>query len=284
MIILKLNNKVILKFSDGNTITLEDVSSEDWQFIVENQFDETALYNKFTDSNEIDEIKLLKKAMDSEILTVRGNSVYMLDVSELTLPSDLVAKILKAEESGDIAAINKYKNFWTLVSMNPDSRVRNNLFWFIRKWDMQITESGLIRAYRNVDIKSKASYSIEVVKDIINSYYQEKYINKNNPDTLKVQLGKDNISLTEAYNRIINRHEEVPVFTDCHTHTFTIKLGEPVRMPREEVDDNQEHSCSQGLHLGSKGWLKQGYYGEVGLECLVNPANVVAVPKHMWGL
>jgi hypothetical protein len=49
-------------------------------------------------------------------------------------------------------------------------------------------------------------------------------------------------------------------------------------MPREQVDDNQEHSCSSGLHVGAKGWLKNNYYGAVGLQVLVNPANVVATP------
>ena len=43
-------------------------------------------------------------------------------------------------------------------------------------------------------------------------------------------------------------------------------------------DADQEHSCSRGLHTGAKGWLKQNYYGKVGLMVLVNPANVVAVP------
>lgn len=32
------------------------------------------------------------------------------------------------------------------------------------------------------------------------------------------------------------------------------------------------------VHVASKDWLTQNYFGDIGLICLVNPANVVAVP------
>jgi hypothetical protein len=223
----------------------------------------------------------MKKVEESKILTLRGHSVYMLDVSELSIPEDFVSKIIEAEEKGDEVELRKFKNFWTLVSLNPDSRVRNNLFWFIRKWDMQITESGLIIAYRNADIKEEAKYGTEQVKTIINAYYKEKYINHNNPYSVDIEVtSKDkthNMNLGELYDEIVNGGDS-PVYTDHHSHSTEIRLGHPVSIPREECDADQEHSCSRGLHVGAKGWLKQNYYGDVGLMVLVNPANVVAVP------
>ena len=49
-------------------------------------------------------------------------------------------------------------------------------------------------------------------------------------------------------------------------------------MSRKNCDCDSSVSCSRGLHIGGKGWLKQNYYGNTGLACLINPADVVAVP------
>lgn len=213
----------------------------------------------------------------SSILTRRGMSVYMLSVSELTIPEDFALRILEAELSGNQEEVNKYINFWTLVSLNPDSRVRNNLFWFIRKWDMEITQSGFVVGYRNVDLKEKGKFTPVQVKEIINTFYTKKYIDGVNPKEESIEVDGRFHNLEEAYNEVVN-NDCGPVFTDHHSHSFTIKLGQPVSMSREECDSDQEHSCSMGLHIGAKGWLKQNYYGGYGLQCLVNPAKVVAIP------
>ena len=143
---------------------------------------------------------------------------------------------------------------------------------------MKIADSGLIIAYRNADIKKESKYSTNETKNIINIYYEEKYLKHSNPYTQTIFLKGENVNLGEAYDEIVNE-ESSPIYTDQHTHTMEIRLGHPVRMSREECDADQEHSCSRGLHCGAKGWLKQNYYGTVGLLVLVNPANVVAVPK-----
>ena len=143
---------------------------------------------------------------------------------------------------------------------------------------MKIADSGLIIAYRNADIKKESKYSTHETKNIINIYYEEKYLKHGNPYAQTIFLNGENVNLGEAYDEIVNE-ESSPIYTDQHTHTMEIKLGHPVSIPREECDANQEHSCSRGLHCGARGWLKQNYYGTVGLLVLVNPANVVAVPR-----
>ena len=277
MKIFRRQNYLQIDFSDGSTYSTNECNDGVWNFLKENQDNEEAVKLKFLNTSLFQGKALMEKVKDSSILTLRGSSVYMLNVSELTIPEDFVTKILDAEARGDEKELSKFKNFWTLVSLNPDSRVRNNLFWFIRKWDMQITDSGLIIAYRNADIKEEAKYSTEQVKIIINTYYKEKYIN--NADPYKMNFVDKGITgnLGELYDEIVNGGDS-PVYTDQHSHTTEIRLGQPVRIAREDCDANQEHSCSRGLHCGAKGWLKQNYYGNVGLMVLVNPANVVAVP------
>lgn len=268
-----------VEFNDGSSYSINDCTDELWEQIKENSEDEGTIKSMLLGEQYYSGKVLLNKVKTSDILTLRGNSVYMLDVSELSIPEDFVAKIIDAEERGDERELTKFRNFWTLVSLNPDSRVRNNLFWFIRKWDMRITDSGLVVAYRNADIKEEAKYTTDEVKRIINSYYQEKYINHDNPYDILVKAEDGGVSRTlgSLYDEIVNG-EYSPIYTDMHSHTTTIRLGHPVSIPREECDADQEHSCSSGLHCGAKGWLKQNYFGNVGLMVLVNPANVVAVP------
>jgi len=229
-------------FSDGTQV-IRDCTDELWNFLITNQDNEETIKKKLLPKEDIEGKLIAERVQHSNILTLRGNSVYMLGISEQSIPSDFVEKILEAEEEGNEAEIKKFKNFWTLVSLNPDSRVRNNLFWFIRKWNMKITEAGLIIAYRNADIKEESKYSTEFVKFIINSYYQEKYVKGSNPKEIIINNGE---TLEEIYNEIVNEGAGSPVYTDQHSHSTTIKLGQPVRMPREETDGCQENSCSRG--------------------------------------
>jgi hypothetical protein len=276
MKILRRKNYLQIDFTDGSFYSTSECTDEIWKFLQENQENEDAVKKKFM-TELYQGRELMKKVKESKILTLRGQSVYMLSVSELSIPEDFVSKIIEAEERGDEVELRKFKNFWTLVSLNPDSRVRNNLFWFIRKWDMQITESGLLIAYRNADIKEEAKYTTDQVKAVINAYYKEKYINHNDPYQEVFFIGERRVNLGEVYDEIVNGGGS-PVYTDQFSHSTEIRLGHPVSIPREECDADQEHSCSRGLHTGAKGWLKQNYFGKVGLMVLVNPANVVAVP------
>lgn len=85
-----------------------------------------------------------------------------------------------------------------------------------------------------------------------------------------------------AYRNVDIKEKKEPyiesIFTDHHTHTFDIKIGKMVTMPREDCDSNSNVSCSRGLHCANAGWLEKNYFGNQGLVVLVNPAEVCAVP------
>lgn len=303
MKILKINNFVTVIFDNGTTKNVPNCeqslyekllmcNSEEAEELLDNS-GSTPNYNKFI--------------QDSKIITQKGASAYIESISQLSVPQDFVTAILKAEKEGDTKTLNAYLNFWTLVSLNPDSRVRNNIFWFIKKWDMKITESGLIVAYRNVDVKTNSTkYPHSLVKFVslkraslkyqyhkdpskyvvfsnINEVYDNDYIVYELTELEYDYWNDENYvgNLEELFQTIISeetKSSDVPVYTDCHTHTFNIRLGHIVSMPREDCDAEQENSCSSGLHIGAKSWLKQNYFGTVGLRCLINPADIVAVP------
>ena len=229
--VIKVDNKVTV-FLENEEIVEREVTEDEFKKIVEAQTDEEVLkllcpeYQKSIESYN-NALTLIEKIQKSKLLSMKGDVVYWKEVSCLSVPEELVKAIIKAEEEHNELKISTYKNFWTLMSLNPDERCRKNLFWFLQKYGMTISRCGFFVGYRNVD-----------------------------------------------------KTEEENVFTDHHSHTFKIRIGEMVTMDRSKCDTVQENTCSTGLHIGGRGWLKKNYYGNTGLACLINPADVVAVPPY----
>ena len=227
--VIRINNKVIVILNNGCKFEKEDITDEEFEIICNSSDEELIKMFNPQYKKDLEEAESVKKVINSvetsNLLIKKGDSIYFKGVSELSLPKELVEAIITAENNNDELKLEAYKNFWTLMSLNPSEECRKNLFWFLTKYDMTIAKCGFFVGYRNVDTT-----------------------------------------------------DEEGVYTDHHSHTFKIKIGEMVTMPREKCDCDSSVSCSQGLHIGGKGWLKQNYYGNTGLACLINPADVVAVP------
>lgn len=258
---------------------------------------------------ELKEAELMnEKLKSSKNLVKKGQSVYWKGISELSMPEDLIKEVLKAEEEQNYDALEAYRNFWTLMSLNPDSRCRQNLFWFLQKYGMKISKSGLFVGYRNADIYrgiENYKYS-QSLCDFVKESYDKVKAQKRSPKNYFIEiLGKDDYYLvnekTLAYEQMKMSGVELTnlqelydefkgvnfkaqncggdaVYTDHHSHTFKIRIGELVSMPRKDCDGIQENSCSRGLHVAGASWLEENYFGEQGMVVLVNPAMVVAVP------
>ena len=66
-----------------------------------------------------------------------------------------------------------------------------------------------------------------------------------------------------------------------HTKKMKIRLGEVVVMDRKECNGDPSVECSYGLHVGSTKYVENfANNNSTILSCLVNPANVVAIPKY----
>jgi hypothetical protein len=68
-------------------------------------------------------------------------------------------------------------------------------------------------------------------------------------------------------------------YTDKHSGTFDNSIGAVCEMPRNEVMDDPNQTCSAGLHFCSIEYLK-GFWGTSGHTMVVkiNPADVVSFP------
>ena len=68
-------------------------------------------------------------------------------------------------------------------------------------------------------------------------------------------------------------------YLDKHSGTFDNSVGQYVSMPREQVDDNDNRTCSTGLHVCSKDYIRSFRYGDDRLMvCEVAPEDVVSIP------
>ena len=301
MKIIKVMDTITVVLSNGDIISSNSCSDEMFAKIYNNQENEDyvkeLLLPEFNKKKK--EVELKKDLFDgiesSAYLTTKGSSVYLLEISELSLPEDLVSAFMKAEREGNEELIQTYLNFWTLVSLNPDSRCRQNLFWFLNKYGMTISKSGLFVGYRNVNVKKEGdNIDAEFAKFISSEYTRIKFVSKKSPkhyyvckddtDKLITRKGESISELNDVVGNLYDLYNQLgdaevsTIYTDARTGTFNIKLGEIVSMPRKECDTVQENSCSSGLHVAGREWLENNYFGNVGLMVLVNPADVVAVP------
>jgi len=217
------------------------------------------------------------------------------------VPEDLVMLIQEYHE-------NKYPvdaivNFWKLLMLNPDTRVRADLFGFIREHDFVLTDNGYMVVYKAVHYRAKDEN--DLAEFVTNQYLHvkkhwdtspKKYIvyrsadqslhftkksTFKNWDLEKKQVTKvGNLSdLFKGVDKLIEDSETV--YTDMHTRKMEIKLGAPVLMPRTECDADPHNECSYGLHVGATKYVNSfaNRSGAV-LVCYVNPAHVVAVPEY----
>ena len=134
----------------------------------------------------------------------------------LTLTERMVDMI---EQGFDVTPMAR---FLVNLKQNPSYRAVNELYGFMEKSKLPITEDGYLLAYKRVD------------KDLKDSY----------------------------------------------THTLDNSPGSTVKVPRNEVDEDPNETCSHGLHFCSREYLP--HYGAYGANRVimvkVNPRDVVAVP------
>ena len=92
-------------------------------------------------------------------------------------------------------------------------------------------------------------------------------------------LEKNNHPLTDdgcflAYRRVTEDYK------DFYTRTMDNSIGTVVSMPRNQVNENPNETCSNGLHVANFEYADQHYNSGAGRLVLVkvNPKDVVAVP------
>lgn len=285
------NHRLLGVFSDNTPIMVDltDGQKKDllakW-FELDEQYIRDKFYPKATQEAVIK--KNLSAIEETGDFYYKDNSLYMNGIN-LSIPELLAQELAK---SIDTLRYEALKKFWILCSLNPNPQARQDLFKFLQGGTFTITSSGLFVAYRNVNIKQggkdrklteflntnaprikawkKPARNFEVYR--VNKAYEMYDMKKRATAPEGEHVGNFSYLMENLADKV--------TYTDNYTKTFTIKIGEPVSMPREDCDNNAGQDCSRGLHLGNKSFLRPSDFGTVGLICLCNPYNVVSVPHY----
>jgi hypothetical protein len=189
-------------------------------------------------------------------------------------------------------------NFWKLLMLNPDKRIRTVLFDFIEKHDFVLTTKGYMLVYKAVVYATKQDN--DLMEFVTNQYLHVKKDWKCSPNKYVVYRNAEKVlGITKAENADGHDYEILgklgdlnadldklasqteTVYTDKHTRSMAIKLGVPTKLTRKKCDADFRRDCSNGLHVGATKYV-EGFANssDAILVCLVNPANVVAVPDY----
>jgi hypothetical protein len=212
-------------------------------------------------------------------------------------------------------AKNKYPidaiiNFWKLLMINPDKRIREKLFDFIKIHDFALTDNGYMVVYKAVDYKDQNKKGTEKTFEeyISNQVLHVKKDWKCNPRKYDVykslangEYGISKVGTVEKWDEKARNIEVLgnlddlfkaifespvdelltaPVYTDLYSHSTTIILGQPEKTERGNCDGDPDKDCSIGRHCGSTSYVNNyGNGADAILVCYVNPMNVISVPK-----
>lgn len=213
----------------------------------------TASYldNLFT-SNKVlkqrQEVKELKRDLPDFVNFENG--IFTIDNIPMSLPLLMLTELRNADKERQMAL----RKFWYWLSMNPDLTVKKGLFNYLKGQKFILTSNGFIVTYRNVKTFTEENKDLENFVNV--SYLKVKNWKKSPKNyniwqvkeelVLRVNTSKDTTGeLTGNLQKLYETPNET-VYTDNHTGTFRIKIGEMVRMPREDCDANGDNSCSRG--------------------------------------
>ena len=199
------------------------------------------------------------------------------------------------------------KRFFMWCCLNPRAEVANDLYEFLNKNSFRITKQGFFVALRNVVTLHGGT---ELVQFVSNAYNKVKAVWKKSPDAYTVFLENDEYKLvhysdlyetieeyddetnesyedeiainhgerigglTELYLDLPNRHENR--FTDAHTRTFDIRVGQVVSMPPEDCNWSTADCAHAGLHFTADEINYVGC-GDQSVLVLINPMKVVGI-------
>lgn len=95
-------------------------------------------------------------------------------------------------------------------------------------------------------------------------------------------LEKNDHPLTENGNFIAYKRVR-STFKDIHSNTMDNSVGQVVEVPRNQVDEDSNRTCSHGLHVANWSYAHTQFAShdpdsDIMLEVEVNPADVVAIP------
>lgn len=276
---------------NNNTLTL---NYEGQLYSKEVSPEELTMIKVYAVDNDLESIVNLcfptpKSLLKREGFWEEDESVYYKNI-KVSIPQVLAVKMLEASEE----EFQRLIKFWGWLSLNPNPRTREELYNWVDKHGVQLTEGGLMVLYRRVISINPANTELgKFVREIYEKLRKQK--KSTNVDVYQDEDGEYTLIPTcidELYNTI-DCHEVVgnlkqlhfeldlplKVFTDAHTRTKRYIIGQEARETREQGDENSSVSCSKGLHMSHKNYSFSDF-GDTPIAVVVNPCDILAVPDN----
>jgi hypothetical protein len=199
------------------------------------------------------------------VVVVINNKQYTL--SKGNIGFDALVEAIKEGRWEDVPAL-----------ASPVVAVRKFSNGFVDVIDGQVTYDGQpIHSVLSQKILDMFEQGFDI--NPLTNFMQNLYTNpsKRAVDELYGFLESGNMPITEdgyflAYKKV---RED---YTDVHSGKFDNSVGKVVSMPRNQVDDNKDNTCSAGLHFCSFDYLKS-FGGSRIMILKINPADVVSIPS-----
>lgn len=277
--------------------------------VFQKKFDELAQANEFfklviqaKNGNQRDldimmgELNRMHRIVINGILEKDASETYFLKGFNHPIPDLLVETFNEYIENN--YPIDAILNFWKLLMLNPDKKVRDGLFTFLSNYKFAITDNGYFIGYKVVQIHSQG-ISDKALINFVNEKFAKLKSWKKSPKNFNVIYDveakkylafpldseheiNDNLcfvgNLADLHESIINKTDKSIVYTDRYNQTTRIIIGKPVAKDRRF--ESHEVECSDnGLHIGSTTYVERFYNsGNVVLMVLINPAHVIHIP------
>lgn len=223
LVITTNNNITIRKGKDIIMVNIEK-SPELYKDIVSRMETDAIEAEKYINENFI-KIKDQIEAKTNGILSVKSG-VMVLKGTNIPVPETVAKKLRELENAKE--DILPLMRFWKKLSLNPSENSRKDLYDFMVKNNIPITENGDIVTEKGVN-QVKGSYFGHLV--------------------------------------------------DVHSKTVDNSIGMHVTMDRSKVNADSNQTCSYGLHVGAPDYVRKNWTADVIVECIVDPKDVVSVPK-----
>lgn len=310
-----VNDVLVVVLNNGSIITKSDATHDDFdKIVISNNFSDIAIVMASEEAVEemkqreveIEKIKSIQKGISAlgelDDFVVKENSVYLKGTNR-SIPKLLVNEFLAIVGDYNCLAITsledelktdeKYqalKKFFLWCCLNPRAEVAEDLYGFLQKNSFRITKQGFFVALRNVvSLNPENNTKVEFIS---NSYNKIKAVWKKRPEDYeiwseddgsysmyKAGIKDDGIlhfegNLKSLYLNLPNMIENR--FTDAHTRTFDIRVGQVVSMPPEQCSWTRQDCASAGLHFTSDEIHYVGC-GDTSVLVIINPMKVVGI-------
>lgn len=203
-----------------------------------------------------------------------NGSIYYKGI-KVSIPKVLAEKLLQANDE----EFDRLIKFWGWLSLNPNPRTRENLYGWVEKNGIQLTNGGLMILYRRV-------YRVTPEQTELGNFVKETYEKlrrqkkSTNVDVYKIYEDnipsgyslKDGLYMGNLKQLYLELDKQLNVFTDAHTRKERYEIGKESRMPRDKGDES-DASCSRGYHLASERYNFSGF-GDTPIVAVVNPVDI----------